>query len=84
MRARSGIGTPIQLTELPHAAAGDRLSVAFVLFWFDFSTNLNSPCAGHPLVARTDYAMCGGDHWTYRRLAAPGAEPVCRAVARIV
>ena len=33
--------------------------------WFTFSTNLNSPSEAHPLVARTDYAMCGGDLWTY-------------------
>ena len=27
--------------------------------------NFASPTTAHPLVARTDYAMCGGDYWTY-------------------
>jgi prepilin-type N-terminal cleavage/methylation domain-containing protein len=33
--------------------------------WFDFATNLANPATAHPLVARSDYAMCGGDYWTY-------------------
>ena len=33
--------------------------------WFDFATNLASPATAPSLVARTDYAMCGGDYWTY-------------------
>ena len=35
--------------------------------WFTFATNLNAPSSSSfdVAVARSDYAMCGGEYWTY-------------------
>ena len=36
--------------------------------WFSWATNMNSPWRPTPSFARSDYAMNGGEYWTY----APG------------
>jgi len=37
----------------------------FLATWFTFGGNMNPPASANSQVTRADYAMCGGDYWTF-------------------
>ena len=75
-----GIGTPLS-SQAKLDAGTRRVSTPFsqlncptrrrpiaypwLVTWYNWPTNLNAPSAGRSSVVRTDYAMCGGEYWTY-------------------
>jgi prepilin-type N-terminal cleavage/methylation domain-containing protein len=57
------ISTPIGFLHCPTR----RRAIAYpwpASIWWSFPTNFNTP-SSRTLVARSDYAICGGDYWTY-------------------
>jgi prepilin-type processing-associated H-X9-DG protein len=59
------IGTPFNQTNCPSRRRPIVYPFLASYTWWDWPTNMNSPSAGHTMVTRSDYAMCGGDYWTF-------------------
>ncbi len=63
--AAQRLGTPISYLNCPTRRPAVLYPWLSSYSWFTFQTNMTDPASTHYEVARTDYAMCGGDYWTY-------------------
>ncbi len=59
------IATPIQFLNCPTRRPSTAYPWPSSYVWWTFATNIDTSSTTHAYVARSDYAACGGEYWTY-------------------